>query len=84
MNYTIVAIACWLLDCQKAIKQTLNKQQAAELTTLMARLSAVLGINEQTALVVCAAAFSSEQLLQPKFPVQLNINQYAHAAFQVS
>ena len=83
MNYTHRCDGMLTLDCQKPIRQTLNKQQAAELTTLIARdLSAVLGINEQTALVVCAAAFSSEQLLQPKFPVQLNINQYATAAFQ--
>ncbi len=33
-------------------------------------------------MVVCGAAFPTEQLLQPKFPVQAHITQYASAAFQ--
>lgn len=71
------------LETHQPIAQTLNKSQASELTALIAKdLYAILGFKDKTALVVCGAAFSSEQLLQPKFPIQLNINQYATAAFQ--
>ncbi len=71
------------IECQSTIKQTLSKSQASELTALIAKdLRAVLKVNEHTALVVCGAAFSTEQLLQPQFPIQDSITQYASAAFQ--
>ena len=71
------------IECQSPILQTLTKEQASELTAWVAKdLHAVLKIQGDTALVFCGAAFTTEQLLQPKFPVQLNIMQYATAAFQ--
>jgi len=71
------------IECQSPIKQSLTKSQSSELTTLIAKdLHAVLNIQDNTALVFCAAAFSTEQLLQPKFPIQVNMTQYASAAFQ--
>jgi hypothetical protein len=71
------------LETQQPIPQTLSKSQSSDLSALIAKdLHALLNIKEKTALVVCGAFFSSEQLLQPKFPIQQNINQYATAAFQ--
>lgn len=83
MNYSHRCDGMLTIEFNQAIQLVLDKQQASELTALIAKdLHAVLGIRNQTALVVCGAAFTSEQLLQPKFPVQLNISQYASAAFQ--
>ncbi len=83
MKYQFRCDGMLTLECQSPINQALDKQQASELTALIARdLYAVLGIKDKTALVFCGAAFSSEQLLQPKFPIQQNINQYASVAFQ--
>ena len=71
------------IECLSPIEQTLTKSQASELTALIAKdLHAVLKIQDNTALIFCAAAFSTEQLLQPKFPIQVNMTQYASAAFQ--
>ncbi len=71
------------IECQTPIKPTLNKAQASELTALVAKdMNAVLQVTKQSALVFCGAAFASEQLLQPKFPVQQSITQYASVAFQ--
>lgn len=83
MKYPYRCDGMLTIEFNQAVKLILNKQQASELTALIARdLHAVLGIKGQTALVVCGAAFPSEQLLQPKFPIQQNITQYASAAFQ--
>lgn len=71
------------LECQSPIQQTWDKQASSELTEKVARdLHAVLGIQSPTALVFCGAAFTSEQLLQPGFPLQHHLTQYASAAFQ--
>ena len=71
------------LECQSPIAQVLDKVSCAELTDKVARdLHAMLGIKGQGALVFCGAAFSSEQLLQPEFPLQQHLTQYASAAFQ--
>ncbi len=83
MNYPHRCDGILTIEFKQPIKLVLDKLQADELTTFIAKdLHALFGIQNQTALVVCGAAFTSEQLLQPKFPVQLNINQYASAAFQ--
>lgn len=71
------------IECQLPQSHLLNKMEASELTTLVARdLAAVLGLNGASALVFCGATFASEQLLQPQFPIQDHISQYASAAFQ--
>ncbi|WP_223789657.1 hypothetical protein [Marinicella meishanensis] len=71
------------IECQLPQSHVLSKDEASELTALVARdLAAVLGINQDSALVFCAATFGSEQLLQPQFPIQAHISQYASAAFQ--
>jgi hypothetical protein len=71
------------VECRTPIDQLWDKQACTELTAQVARdLRAILGIEGQTALVFCGAAFSSEQLLQPGFPVQQQLSQYASAAFQ--
>ncbi|TDR23175.1 hypothetical protein [Marinicella litoralis] len=83
MKYKFQCDGMLTIECQTPIKQTLTKSQASELTELIAKdLHAVLKINNNTALVFCGAAFSTEQLLQPKFPIQVNMTQYASAAFQ--
>lgn len=83
MNYPYQCDGMLTLECLDHSQPVLNKEQATELTTLVAKdLGAVLKINEQSALVFCGAAFATEQLLQPKFPVQDSITQYASAAFQ--
>ncbi len=71
------------LECPTPVNLTLDKDQASELTALVAKdLYAVLGIHGDSALVVCGALFATEQLLQPQLPVQQHITQYASAAFQ--
>lgn len=83
MKYPYTCDGMLSIECQTPIKQTLNKNQASELTALIAKdLNAVLKVTKESALVVCGAAFASEQLLQPKFPIQDSITQYASAAFQ--
>ncbi len=83
MNYPYTCDGMITIECQTPIKQTLNKSQASELTALVAKdLYGVLKVTNQSALVFCGAAFASEQLLQPKFPIQHSITQYASAAFQ--
>lgn len=83
MNYPYSCDGMLTIECQAPINQTLNKVQASELTAWVAKdLNAVLKVTQQSALVFCGAAFSSEQLLQPKFPIQRSITQYASAAFQ--
>ena len=71
------------IECQVPQSHLLNKAQASELTALVSRdLAAVLGIKGSSALVFCGATFAVEQLLQPQFPIQDHISQYASAAFQ--
>lgn len=83
MKYQFRCDGMLTLECHAPIRQTLNKSEASELTALVAKdLHAVLKIKGGTALVFCGAAFATEQLLQPKFPLQTNISQYASAAFQ--
>ena len=83
MNYPYTCDGMLSIECQTPIKPTLSKTQASELTALVANdMNAVLKVTKQSALVFCGAAFASEQLLQPKFPIQQNITQYASAAFQ--
>jgi len=83
MNYPYICDGMLTIECQAPISQTLNKTQASELTTLVAKdMNAVLKVTKQSALVFCGAAFNSEQLLKPKFPIQKSITQYASAAFQ--
>ncbi|VAW47477.1 hypothetical protein MNBD_GAMMA02-1095, partial [hydrothermal vent metagenome] len=77
MNYPYTCDGMLTIECQTPIKLTLNKAQASELTALVAKdLNAVLKMTKQSAMVFCGAAFGSEQLLQPKFPVQQSITQY--------
>lgn len=83
MNYPYTCDGMITIECQSPIKATLNKVQASELTALVAKdLYAVLKVTNQSALVFCAAAYPSEQLLQPQFPIQQHITKYASAAFQ--
>jgi len=83
MKYQYRCDGMLTFECQGPIEQTTEKTQSSELTTLVAKdLFAVLNIKSQTALVFCGASFATEQLLQPKFPIQQNITQYASAAFQ--
>ncbi len=83
MNYPYTCDGMLTVECQSPIKSTLNKLQASELSVLVAKdMNAVLKVSNQSALVFCGGAFTSEQLLQPKFPVQKHITQYASAAFQ--
>ncbi len=83
MKYPYHCDGMLTIECQSATEQKLSKEQASQLTNLVGKdLHAVLGIQDQTALVFCGAAFPTEQLLQPKFPIQKHITQYASAAFQ--
>ncbi len=83
MKYPYTCDGMLTIECQAPIKSTLNKLQASELSALVAKdLNAVLQVSNQSALVFCGGAFTSEQLLQPKFPIQKHITQYASAAFQ--
>lgn len=83
MDYPYQCDGMLTLECLDQAQPILNKQQASELTALVAKdLGAVLKINDQSALVFCGAAFATEQLLQPQFPIQNSITQYASAAFQ--
>ncbi len=83
MKYPYTCDGMLTIECQDSISPTLNKSQASDLTALVARdLNAVLKVTQQSALVFCGAAFASEQLLQPKFPIQQSITQYASAALQ--
>lgn len=71
------------LECQSPVQPIFDKQTASDITALVAKdLNAVLQISSQSALVVCCATYATEQLLQPKFPIQHAIEQYASAAFQ--
>ncbi len=83
MNYLFQCDGMLTLECQTPNLPKLNKDQASELTALVSKdLHALLKITDQAAMVVCGAAFPTEQLLQPKFPIQTHISQYASAAFQ--
>ncbi len=83
MNYQHTCDGMLTLECQSPVNLTFNKEQASQLVTCVAKdLFAILGIQGNNALVFCGATFSTEQLLQPSFPIQQNITQYASAAFQ--
>ncbi len=83
MDYPYQCDGMLTLECQTPNQPLLNKQDANDLTAMVAKdLNAVLKIDGQTALVFCGAAYATEQLLQPKFPIQDSITQYASAAFQ--
>ncbi|MCX7544427.1 hypothetical protein [Marinicella gelatinilytica] len=71
------------LECQTALKNTLDKSQAAQLGEQMAlELSKVLHLSPETSLVIAAASYPTEALLKPGFAVHNNLLKYASAAFQ--